>query len=170
MFCPNCGANNKIEQNFCRFCRFELRETGKSLSAQLSTGQDSCRLKKLEQIKKLSDAATIGLVGSIAAGIVVYVYTFLTGTTFSGGRIFFGLIAAFFIFESVMFYLRRANTLGYADELERKKNLARGENGQIENRETAKLIEDKPFEPVPASVAENTTRLLFAENKTNKLE
>jgi Na+-translocating ferredoxin:NAD+ oxidoreductase RnfG subunit len=35
--------------------------------------------------------------------------------------------------------------------------------------ETGKLLEEKPFEPI-SSVAENSTELLFVENKTTKIK
>jgi len=61
--------------------------------------------------------------------------------------------------------LRRKNTVGYWEELAAKKVASPDE---LKRRETAKLLEDKPFEPA-ASVAENSTELLFVENKTKKL-
>ncbi len=38
-----------------------------------------------------------------------------------------------------------------------------------EKKDTGKLLEEKHFEPVP-SVTENSTELLFAENKTRKIK
>lgn len=166
IFCPNCGANNKIEQNFCRFCSFHLQETANSLTAQLSTGKNAGQLKKLEWIKRFSDLSSSGLIFSAVPAILIYLYTFFTTTRFAGAKVFYGLVVVFLIMESVMYYLRRANTLGYAEEISKKNALAQNE---LEKRETAKLLEDKPFEPA-ASVTENSTKLLFVENKTNKLE
>jgi hypothetical protein len=164
IFCPNCGANNNIEQNFCRFCSLHLQETAASLTAQLSSGKNSGQLKKLERIKKLSDLSSSGLVFSVVPAILIYLYTVLTKTPYAGVKVFYALVVFFLIMESVMFYLRRTNTHGYAAEIERKNSLA---GIEPEKRNTAKLLEDRLFEP--ASVTENSTELLFVENKTNKL-
>lgn len=184
MFCPNCGANNNIEQNFCRFCSLNLQETNVSLAAQLSSGQNAAQLKKLERIRTFSDIISFGLTVAIATGILIFIYTALTGTVFFGAKIFWALIIVFAIIESVLLYVRYANTPGYADEMDRKSVLAQNEPGK---RETAKLLEDKPFEPA-TSVAENSTELrreqfepvpgvagnatdlLYVERKTRKLE
>ncbi len=55
VFCPNCSAKNKIEQNFCRFCGLNLQETTKSLAAQLSSGKSARELKQLQLIKNFTD-------------------------------------------------------------------------------------------------------------------
>lgn len=166
IFCPNCGSNNKIEQNFCRFCSFHLLETTNSLTAQLSSGKNAGQLKKLEWIKKLSDLSSNGLLYSAIFSVLIYLYTVLTKTTYPGVKVFYALLGTFIVIESIMLYFRRTNTLGYAEEMERKKSLLQNE---LTARKTGKLLQDKPFEPL-ASVTENSTRLLFVENKTNKLE
>jgi hypothetical protein len=177
IFCPNCGANNNIEYNFCRFCSFHLQETTASLTAQLSSGKNVGQLKKLEWIKRLSDLSSSGLIFSAVPAILIYLYTAITKTPFAGIKVFYALVVGFVIMESVMFYLRRTNTLGYAEELSRKNSLAQNDlkksekpekAEKLEKRETAKLLEEKPFEPV-SSVTENTTDLLYAEQKTRKL-
>jgi hypothetical protein len=40
-------------------------------------------------------------------------------------------------------------------------------NELTEPKDTGKLLEEKPFEPIP-SVVENTTELLYTKNKTQK--
>lgn len=165
IFCPNCGANNNIEHNFCRFCSLHLQETTASLTAQLSSGKNAGQLKNLEWIKRLSDLSTSGLFFSAVPAIIIYFYTVFTGTPYAGVKVFYALFVIFLVLESVMFYLRRTNTLGYAEEMDRRSALTQN---RLEKRETAKLLEDKPFEPA-ASITENTTDLLYAEQKTQKL-
>ncbi len=166
IFCPNCGANNNIEHNFCRFCSLHLQETTASLTAQLSSGKNAGQLKNLEWLKRLSDLSSSGLFFSAVPAIIIYFYTVFTGTPYPGIKVFYALFVIFLVLESVMFYLRRTNTLGYADEMDRKSVLTQN---RFEKRETAKLLEEKPFEPL-MSVTENSTELLFVENKTTKLE
>lgn len=165
IFCPNCGANNNIEHNFCRFCSLHLQETTASLTAQLSSGKNAGQLKNLEWIKRLSDLSTSGLFFSAVPAIIIYFYTVFTGTPYAGVKVFYALFVIFLVLESVMFYLRRTNTLGYAEEMDRKSALTQN---RLEKRETAKLPEEKSFVPA-ASITENTTDLLYAEQKTQKL-
>jgi hypothetical protein len=169
IFCPNCGANNNIEYNFCRFCSFHLQETTASLTAQLSSGKNAGQLKKLEWIKRFSDLATSGLIFSAVPALLIYFYTLFTKTNFAGVKVFYALVVIFLVLEGVMAYLRRTNTLGYAEELSRKNSLAQNDLEKLEKRETAKLLEEKPFQPI-ASITENSTELLFVENNTRKLE
>ena len=166
IFCPNCGANNKIEQNFCRFCSLNLQEAEKSLTAQLSSGKNARQLKKLELIKKISDFTSIGFGILIAVAILVYVYAILTETAFPGGKVLIGLVLGFIIVESALSYVRRKNTVGYWEEITKINSLTQNE---FKNLETAKLLEEKPFEPA-VTVAEDSTKFLFVENKTKKLE
>jgi len=166
IFCPNCGANNNIEQNFCRFCSLNLQETTTSLTAQLTLGTNAGQLKKLELIKKISDFSSIGLTVIIAAGILIYLYSILAGTSFNGWKLFFGIGLPFLFLEMATQYLRRKNTTGYWEELNKTNSLK--QNG-VHNRETAKLLEEKPFAPV-GSMTEDSTRLLFVENKTKKFD
>ncbi len=63
--------------------------------------------------------------------------------------------------------------LGYFQLRELKTNrrdiIANAESEKFEARETAKLIEEKPFSPV-ANVTEASTELLFVDAKTKRLE
>lgn len=163
IFCPNCAASNKIEQNFCRFCGLNLRETADSLLAQFSSEEKAQSFDKLKLIKKLSDVASIGLIFIIAAGTLFYLYLVSTRMVFSGERIFFGLGLIFMISQFGLRQIRRilrARTKKDESVLSPK---------EFKNLETAKLLEEKPFEPA-ASVTENSTKFLFVENKTKKLQ
>lgn len=168
IFCPNCSANNRIEQNFCRFCGLNLRGAAESLTAQLSSGEKQRHFDKLQLIKKLTGYSEIGLFLTAFAGILFYAYGYFAQTAPPFGRkTFFFFIIAFLTTYSILDYLRRKNTAGYWEEINEENGASPGESNR---RETAKLLKDKPFEPATASVTENSTRLLFAENKTTKLE
>ena len=164
IFCPNCGANNKIEQNFCRFCGLNLRESSKSLTTQLSFDEDARQLKKLKTIKKLTDISSIGLMTVISVGFLFYLYAVLTKMVFSGEKVFFGLFLIFMVFQSVMTYIRRINRFRYKEDTT---NFPA--QNKLKNAETIKLAEEKPFESM-ASAAKNSTELLFVENKIKKME
>lgn len=59
----------------------------------------------------------------------------------------------------------------FQEDLKERKQKANAilQNELSEERTTEKFLEEKPFEPV-GSVTENSTKLLFVEGKTRKLE
>jgi hypothetical protein len=165
VFCPNCSAKNKIEQNFCRFCGFNLQETKKSLAAQLSVDKTARNFNQLKLIKRLTDFASIGLIIIVSTGAILFVYAILNHMVFSGRRVLLGLFLIYMIFQFVIRQIRRITRRKIlADEA--KTSPLKSES---ETKETAKLLEEKSFMPAAASVTENSTELLFAENKTKKL-
>ena len=160
VFCPNCSAKNKIEQNFCRFCGLNLQETTKSLVAQVEFGKNARELKQLQLIKKLTDYGSVALTIIVSIALAFYVYAILTKMIFSGERILLGLVLISMVYQFVMRHIRRL-----------KRSKVKENNDELNlssKRETAKLLEEKPFAPV-ASVTENATELLLVENKTTKL-
>lgn len=160
VFCPNCSAKNKIEQNFCRFCGLNLQETTKSLVAQVEFGKNARELKQLQLIKKLTDYGSIALAIIVSIALALYVYAVLTKMIFSGERILLGLLLLSMVYQFVMRHLRRF-----------KRSIVKENNDELNlssKRDAAKLIEEKPFAPV-SSITENATELLFVENKTTKL-
>ena len=165
VFCPNCSAKNKIEQNFCRFCGFNLQDTTKSLVRQLSVDKNARQFSQLKLIKRLTDFASVGLVFIVSTGIIFYIYAVLTKLVFSGKRVLLGLFLLSMIFQFVMRYIRRIKRDKIVADEAKTSPLA----SEPEERETAKLLEEKPFAPIP-SITENTTGLLYAEQKTKKFE
>lgn len=164
VFCPNCSAKNKIEQNFCRFCGFNLQDTTKSLVAQLSIDKNARQFNQLKLIKRLTDFASIGLAIIVSTGIIFSIYAILNHMVFSGKRVLLGLFLIYMIFEFVIRQIRRIKRSKIMKD-EAKTNRLPNES---EKWETAKLLEEKPFAPA-AGVTENSTELLFVENKTRKL-
>ncbi len=160
IFCPNCSAKNKIEQNFCRFCGLNLRETATSLAAQLSFGKNARELKQLQLIKKLTDYGSIGLTIVVSVAIAFYAYVIVTKMVSSGKRVLLGLFLLSLLFQFVMRHIRRIKR-GQIKENNEKADLP-------SQKETTKLLEEKPFAPV-TSVTENSTELLFSSNKTKKM-
>jgi uncharacterized membrane protein YvbJ len=164
MFCPNCGASNNKKQNYCRFCGLNLRDTAKSLTSQIVFGEDSSLVKSLGSVKRSLDFALAALAGVVIVSAVAYFF-FKSG--FGKDMMKFGVII-FFLLETVL------GAVGYYQRKERSKARATNKFEQsagerIESKETARLLEEKPFEPLP-SVVENTTELLPLENKTRRLE
>lgn len=161
MFCPNCGANNNRKQNYCRFCGLNLQDTAKSLVNQIVFGEDSKSLKKLSSVKRVVDFTSTALIGMLIVGIAAYLFFF--DPKFGKDLIKISL-GIFFLLKTVQ------EIIGYFQRRARSENKRFEPKAaeQFESKETARLLEDKPFEPVP-SVIENSTELFPMEHKTRKL-
>ncbi|HLM00971.1 MAG TPA: zinc ribbon domain-containing protein [Pyrinomonadaceae bacterium] len=169
IFCPNCSAKNKIEQNFCRFCGFNLQDAAKSLARQLSVDKDRQQFNQLKLIKRLTDFASVGLIIIVSTGVIISIYAILNHMIFSGKRVFLGIFLIGMIFEFAIRQVRRIKRRRVMQDEAKTNQLPK--TGEPEKVKTAKMIEEKPFMPAAAvgGVTENTTELLFAENKTRKL-
>jgi len=167
MFCPNCGANNTTEQNFCRSCGLNLEDTAKSLLAQIPSAETANLLKREQRLEKFGNFAFggLGVVFLIAVGGIIY--AIIQGMILSGKQPWVGvLLTAFIIFAAL--------TLAYVvfneDLKEKKKKLSlQAQKELAEPKTTGRLLEEKPFETV-GSVTESSTELLPSENKTRKFE
>jgi uncharacterized protein YacL len=166
MFCPNCGANNTTNQNFCRSCGLGLEKISRTLLEQIPSAESAELLRRQKKIEKLGTLGFIGLANVGAFGVLALIYSVLVKMILSGTNIIGGvLLIAFMIFAvlTLMYVF-------YMKALEDKQKLLRlSKNPEVEDKTTGQLLEEKPFEPVP-SITENTTDLLYAENKTRKLE
>lgn len=163
MFCPNCGAKNNRKQNYCRFCGLNLRDTAKSLTSQLVFGEDSNLVKSLSSVKRIIDLALATLAGVLIVCAIGYFF-FKTG--FGKDMMKMGIVI-FFLLETVLgavgYYQRRERSKARANKFEQHTT------EQLESKEAVKVLEEKPFEPVP-SVVEHSTQLLPSVNNTRKVE
>jgi hypothetical protein len=162
MHCPNCGSRNKKHQNYCRYCGLHLPGIEKLFLSQLVFGEDTERLKRLRSVRKLIDYTLIFI------GVLFFwgIFRLLTGG-FDGGKDLVKLsVVAFFLLIAV------DKVLGYFQRRELKTNrrdvIVNEETEQLATRETAKLIEEKPFSPV-SNLTKASTELLFVEAKTKRL-
>jgi hypothetical protein len=162
MFCPNCGAKNNRQQNYCRFCGLNLRDTAKSLTSQLVFGEDSKLAKSLGSVRRAMDLVLAALAGVLIVGAVAY---FFFDTGFGKGVLKMGVVI-FFLLEAVL------GAVGYYQRKERSKaganKFEKIANEQTESKETVRLLEEKPYEPVP-HVTETSTELLPIVNSTHKV-
>lgn len=167
MFCPNCGANNSTEQKFCRSCGLNLEKTAENLLLQIPSAESAKLLKRERNLEKFGNIVFGGFGVVLLVGIIAIIYLIITKVILSGNSVFGGImLIAFVIFAAL--------SLAYVvfnEDLKERKQKANPAlaNELAEGKETGKLLEEKPFEPVP-SVTENTTDLLYAERKTRKLE
>ena len=159
MFCPNCGGENRSEQNYCRTCGLKLDAITQAVAEQRPLSEYAQLQRRKELFEKLglfsiSVAALIGL-GLLLAKVTYYKLILfgpevLFWSAF-GALVFFGLLSVFFFnYPKVVMNFDKINPrLNTADPPAADP--------------TQKLIEDRPFEPVP-SVTENTTDLLPIKN------
>lgn len=166
MFCPNCGGENKSEQNFCRTCGLKLDAISQAVAEQKPTKEYAELQKRKELFEKLGifSLSTFGIIGFsflVAKAVYYKIILFGADTIFWSGfvaLIVFGLLSVFFFnYPKVFMNFDKINP-----------RLAPDEAKQI-SQPTQKLIEDKPFEPA-VSVTENSTELLPIENKTRKFK
>ncbi|CAN5420597.1 hypothetical protein BH10ACI1_BH10ACI1_34260 [soil metagenome] len=166
MFCPNCGGENKNEQNYCRSCGLKLDAISQVVAEQFPTKEYAELQKRKELFEKLGmfSLSSFGLIGiSFLMVIAAYYKMLLFGADvliWSGLAAFviFGLLSVFFFnYPKLFMKFEKINP-----------RLSPNQQEQI-SHPTNKLIEEKPFEPV-GSVTENSTELLLADNKTRKFE
>jgi len=167
MFCPNCGANNSTEQKFCRSCGLNLEQTALSLLEQIPSAESAGLLKRQKNIEKFGNIAFGGFGIVLLMAVSAIIYLFFTKVILSGNSVFGGILLIAFIVFAIL-------TLTYVafneDLKERMQKTNPSLNNELaEKRDTAKLLEEKLFEPV-SSVTENSTELLYTKNKTKKLQ
>lgn len=168
MFCPNCAKENSVEQKFCRACGLNLEKSAESLLLQLPDAQNADLVKREALLERFGNFVFGGFLTIVLIAIGAIIYTIFVKFVLSGTSVIFGIFMILF----VIFAALALAFVGYTEKIKEEKKSVNPnwQKEQIsEKQDTAKLLEDKPFEPVP-SVIENTTELLHVENKTRKFE
>lgn len=164
MYCPNCGKENSTNQKFCRACGLNLERTADALLEQMPDGKGFTHTQISKTFEIIGKIGMGGLVGGGAVAVVLLIWLVFKKMIESGqtDKIIFGLFLIAIIIFAVL-------SLAYVIYQEYLKDIAKKGNPvmqpQFEKVNTAKLLQEKPFEPIP-SVTENTTNLLFTELKT----
>ena len=166
MFCPNCGANNSTEQKFCRACGLNLEQTALSLLEQIPSAESAKLLKREKNLEKFGNIAFGGFGVVLLTAIIAIIYLIITKVILTGNSVFGGIVLiAFMVFAALTLTYVALNE----DLKERKQKASPALKNQLsEKPEMAKLLEDRPFEPVP-TVTEGTTELLYNKTETKKL-
>lgn len=156
MFCPNCGKENQAEQKFCRSCGLKLDAILQVVVDQFPSEEYAALLRRKRIVEKfgfasLSIAGLIGLMSLIFAAALYKLILF-------GPEVLFWASAI----ALMVFLLFGASFIGYSKlflRLEKVNPQSAPLDEFSPEQTTAKLLEDRFFEPVP-SVTENSTDLL----------
>ena len=165
MFCPNCATNNSTEQKFCRSCGIYLGVIAESLLLQLTTVQNAKLSKKESSIENFKNF----VLSRFGLGLLIGVIFIISGIFFKvilkDNNVSFG-ISLIVITVSTVWIILCVSYFQFVKE--RKAQINPAMTSELtDKKDTGKLLEEKPFEPVQ-SVTENSTELLSVENKTKK--
>lgn len=166
MYCPNCGEENQAEQSYCRYCGLKLDAIVQMVGDQFPTKEYAELRKRKERFEKLG-LISISVAAFLAFALIftkaAYYKIILFGADLIFGAAFvalliFGLMSVFFFnYPKLFMKFEKINPrLPAPDESEPMP----GDN--------ARLIEERPFEPV-SSVTEDSTELLKVKRDTRKL-
>ena len=164
MFCPNCGAENNSEQNFCRSCGLNLNAVIRSISEQLPSNEHARLQRRKELFEKLG-SFSLTISGIIAFSFLIFLAVYYKMAWLGPEVLFwsgFGALIGFLLL-SIFF-------LGYPKLFMKFERLDHRERHTSEPEiaaPTTKLIEDRPFEPIP-SVTEDSTDLLPAPDRRQR--
>ena len=157
MYCPNCGKTNSADQKFCRLCGLQLEQVVQSLVQQLTAPDaDKTLLERqnnLDRWIKLVAVSTISLlVGAVLWGII-YSIIIVKGEILAGS-IFLAIVVGVLLFGLLMLY---------RESISQKSTKQKSSPDSLAG-DTAKLLSEPCYEPVP-SVVERTTELLTVNRK-----
>ena len=152
MFCPNCSAKNKVEQNYCRGCGLKLDAIADLVSDQLPSREFRELQRRKERFEKF------GMLSLSVAGLIGFAILLFKATQYK--LILFGpeVLLGSAIAALIVFLLLSIVLLNYPKFFLKSKKSTPDENPPSAVA-TAKLIEDRPSD-YTSSVTEDTTRTL----------
>jgi hypothetical protein len=158
MFCPNCGAENPAEQNFCRSCGLNLNAVTLAISEQFPS-EEYAQLQRRKALFEKLGTFSLSISGIIAISFVIFVAAWYKMILLGPEVLFWSGFAALiaFLLLSIFFF----NYPKFFMKFERPDLNQRNTSKPEIAAPTAKLIDDRPFDPVP-SVTDDSTELLPA--------
>jgi hypothetical protein len=152
MFCPNCGTRNGVEQNYCRGCGLKLDAIVEAVSDQFPSKEFADLQCWKERFQRMG-LFCLSIAGLIGFSLMLFLAAQYKLVLLGPGALYGSAIMAL-----IGFLLLSAFLFGYPKLFMKAKELPRDKD-QSSVPDTAKLIDDRPFEPAP-SVTEDTTDLL----------
>jgi hypothetical protein len=154
MFCPNCGTENSVGLNYCRSCGLKLDAIVEAVADQLPSQVDAGMQRRKEKAERTA-LIHLSIVGVICLVISVLLFTQYTNLGYFFGSVLFGAIVLM-----IFLLVPALGHLYYAKFVLKPKYLPQEAEVPVSTGVTSRLIEDRPFEPAPSSVTEDTTELL----------
>ena len=152
MFCPSCGTKNSVGLNYCRSCGLKLDAIAEAVADQLPSQVDAAMRRRKEKAER-GAFIHLSIVGLIGLALTVFFVTQYTNLGYFFGPLLFGaIVVMIFLLVPALGHLYYAKSL-------KPKHLPLTEV-PTPTGVTSKLIEDRPFEPAPSSVTEDTTEFL----------
>jgi hypothetical protein len=158
MFCPNCGAKNKVEQNYCRGCGMRLDVIGELVSEQFPS-RERAELQRRKELFERFGMYSLSVAGLIGFVILLFKVTQLKVILFGPDFLLGAAVAALIGFLLLSLFLV------HFPKFFLKSKKAPPDENPPSAAVTANLIEDRPSDYV-SSVTENTTRTLKAPRST----
>jgi hypothetical protein len=155
MFCPNCGGENRGEQNYCRKCGLKLDAISQAVSEQRPSKEYAELQRQKDRFERLG-LLSLSISAVIAIGLLLAKVTYYKLILFGPEALFWSAFGTLVLFGLLsVFFFNYPKLVWKFDKLNPRLDPAAGQPAEP----TQKLIEDRPFEPVP-SVTEGTTDLL----------
>jgi hypothetical protein len=165
MFCPNCGAENRAEQNFCRSCGLNLNAITLAVS-ELFPSNEYARLQRRKELFEKLGSFSLSIAGIIAFSFLIFLAVSYKMILLGPEVLFwsgFGALIGFLLL-SIFFF----NYPKLFMKFERLDPQTRHASKPEIAAPTAKLIDDRPFEPVPSVTEDSTDLLLTPERRQHK--
>jgi hypothetical protein len=166
MFCPNCGNENQVDHHYCRSCGLKLDAIAREVSGQFPSNEYAELQRRKERFEKMG-MVSLSIAGVIGFALLVFPAAYFKLILFGPEILFGSAVAALIVFLlASLFFTHYPN---FSKKFEKLKSLEPPppEPHPVTASITNKLIEDKPFEPIP-SVTEHSTELLHAAKKRNE--
>ena len=154
MFCPKCATETRGRLNYCRGCGLKLDAVVEAVADQMPADADVDRHRR----RKLFDRTglnTLIFAGVVGLGLIIFFVTQYEALGYFFGVSLFGAIFAWLWLVLTGLGFRAYPK--YFMKSDERRELA---DLPPPNGPTARLIEDRHFEPTAQTVTEHTTDLL----------